>query len=558
MKNLFTPLAIALAAMPALAQNSLSFSPPEGNVDMATFPAGLSSFEIIPSEPVSINREAEGFISLSLDGDIVKQIPASNIRDLYTFSGYTKTDAGDLHVTFFQRQQTSPFRYLGRYTVTVPAGFLIYADGSANDEISVDYLITTPAYSVTPASGEKLEAISSADISFNGIVSLSVNPAMSDEALSSLSVAFTPEGAAKAITFPIDISAVSVEGTQVAVTFPQAFDAPGALELSVPAGLFLVRSDAGVDGSNDEIIASWTTGAIPVPEISYTVSPEPGSYGSFTSEYFPAADKYAFFRIEMPEGVTISGFPSLQHPLLAPVSGGVTDLENPFFSFSAQAVAADNSLYLYNGAYNTESAAFAYRSQSTLTPPPGEYRLYIPENTFTLSDGTRNLPFEFPFSVEENPDGAPYEISPDPLFSITPPLSEIRIEFNSAAAIQWVKGNYVTLTDGIAEYVLEPAVAYPDNGTGAALLVDIPGAGITQQGVYTLSIPAAALLVDSTPTAVNATLYIGVDAPPVTGINSVNAPAGSHGAYTVSGCPADPAHLSGGLYIIGGKKILKR
>lgn len=558
MKKFFTPLVIAMVAMPAFAEPYLSFSPPAGKVNMEYFPDGLSNFEMTSSEPITINREADGFITLSLNGTPVKEIPASNFRDLYTFYGFDKTDSGDLHVTFFPHQQTSPFRYLGEYTVTVPAGFLKYADGSTNEEIIIDYTITTPAYNISPDSGEKIESISHAEIFFNDIESLSINSSLSESDLSSLYVAFTSQGGAEEANFPIDIKDITVDGSNVDIKFPQTFDAAGTVEINVPAGLFLVTSTTGLDGSNSEIVASWTTGHISDTEVSYTISPEPGTYQSFTSEYFENAQKYAFFCVHMPEDVKISGFPSMQHPLLAPVSGGITDIQNPFFSFSTAAVVDDNALYIYNGAWNKEINSFAYRTEGTLTPPPGEYRLYIPENTFRLSDGSHNLPLEFPFTIEPSDNGAAYNISPDPLQTIPTPLTSICIDFPSASEIQWANGQYVTITDGIAEYVIKPETAYPDNGIGASLKITLPGSGITRPGVYTLSLPASALLVDSEPTAVNSTLYIGVDAPPVTGVDTVNVAVNESDAYTISGHRADPDRFSNGIYIIGGKKILKK
>ena len=272
-------LLMALTVAPALCVAAVTCLPPTGLIDLEAYPAGLSGFEIISSTPLSINRDAEGFITLSRNGKAVKEIPASNMRDIYTFTGFNKTDTGDIHVTFFEKQQTSPYRYFGDYTVTVPAGFFTDTQsGVSNEEMVVSYIIDAPEIAVYPSSGTIVESLSEVILEFKDVSSLKPG-SLSEEFV----YTFTPADGSAETVVELTSKSYTIDNDKAVFSFETPFDVKGTFNMMVPAGTFKAVSSTGIDGQNSPMSISITIDPDLLTSIDFTVSPEPGEYEGFNS-----------------------------------------------------------------------------------------------------------------------------------------------------------------------------------------------------------------------------------------------------------------------------------
>ncbi|MDE6295999.1 MAG: hypothetical protein K2M03_08045, partial [Muribaculaceae bacterium] len=83
-----TALAFAAVSLTAQAVYWMPAASPKLNI--TDNPGGISSVEIGNSTPLKINRSCQEFVTLEKNGEIVKQIPASNKIAVYTFDGFTK------------------------------------------------------------------------------------------------------------------------------------------------------------------------------------------------------------------------------------------------------------------------------------------------------------------------------------------------------------------------------------------------------------------------------------------------------------------------------------
>lgn len=548
MKHFTTPLALLLAATPAFAAPQVA--PPTGTLNMEAYPAGLSSFEVLGT--FTLNREAEGFVCLYIDGELSRQIPASNVRDVYTFEGYQKGVAGSLHVTFYQNQQTSPYRFLGDYKVTVPAGYYFDADGNPNEAFEVEYHIPVAQTSISPAKDSKVTDLKSFTILFPGMTS--VTPAATLP--SDFSLIYVPEGGSIGTNehgVPITADQLSYNADSVVVTLTDEYPAPGTLEFNIPEGTFNVTNAAGVTGTNEFFYGTYQlVTELPVT-YEFDIDPAPGTYESFSSVYYAGADKYAYFALTLPDELTLSGFPSMTTVKLAAVAeDGAADLANAAYSFKAASVAADNTVYIYDSAY--KNGGFAYRSEGTITPLPGDYILDVPVGTFRFTDpaGTtvQSSNVQYRYTIEAAPsESALYIIEPNINSPLQAPVKEFTLTFDSADELTWSVGTYVTIANAVTEYVLTPTVE------ANVLKVEIP-AGISAEGVYTFSSPASALSVDGQPTPIEFQFEVGEN--PNVGVGTILDAETATPIYTIQGVKADPSRASKGIYVTNGKKIIKK
>ncbi|MDE5774007.1 MAG: hypothetical protein K2H86_06085, partial [Muribaculaceae bacterium] len=79
---LITAMSVALSAMTMSAQTLVPY--PTASLNMEYNPGGLSSVEVNGSG-LTVNRECKEFAILEKNGEVVKQIPASNRIAVYTF-----------------------------------------------------------------------------------------------------------------------------------------------------------------------------------------------------------------------------------------------------------------------------------------------------------------------------------------------------------------------------------------------------------------------------------------------------------------------------------------
>ena len=507
-------------------------------VDLEAYPAGMSSFGI--SGQWRINRDCKEFVTLLINDKIVKQVPASNVRDTYCIDGFDKSEVGAFHVTFHNDQQSTLYKYTGYYTVIIPAGFLTNEAGEPADEVVARYEINNSRYTSEPATGASVETLSKVTLTFPDALTLTANAACDYEFLSD-----GPQATAD----PLEISAV-INGNTATFTFPKEFNTKGRLMLGIRTGAFTTSYDEGPASSTtyDGMVTINVTGMDISEGGEWTVTPAPGAYDGFksspvegTGASYDERPVQALFLINAPEGRTIKMvMPSAVKFVKAGETSGTT--------FGKNFTPDKKSVYLFNTA--------SQRAENTFAPTPGEYELVVPANLINLDDNTKNKELRFKYTVLAPEKEIAYTITPDPAETLVAPITKIEISFPEATSITWKSGSYINITCGAIEYV---ATAEVDPADSQKLIISINGQ-IAVNGRYDFSVPSDALSVDGTNCGIDFSYNLDL---PTTSIEAIDAENGVYDVYTLDGVKVADAvdadavkSLAPAVYIVIGRKVV--
>lgn len=546
----FLQLAVAFAATVALSAPICAADAPfDGEkyetVNLEAVPDGVSNYENY-SNRWTINRSCKEFATLVRNGHILKQVPASNVRDVYTFEEFSKTESGSLHVTFYSNQATTPAKYTGYYTVIIPAGFLFAPDGTPNDEIRANYYVNNSEFIAEPATGSTVETLSKITLTFPDALTLSYSGTPCD-------YEFVPYGSALGDdeTAP-DNSKISpsIEGNVATFTFPQPITTPGRMMLTLNTGTFTTTYAEGPESSRNffggiTIVVSGTN----TDQQDWTVTPAEGTYTGFASsevegtQTATAGGYQAYFIVNVPEGRTTKTL------LMSPIKF-MNDASST--TLNKQMLPDKSGICLYSSTYKL------WREKNTFVPAPGDYELVIPKDLITLDDDTKNPELRFKYTIIDASEGddTRYTVSPDPYAVVESPLAEIVIDFPEAEKVVWTPGHYANIACGDIEYVGTGKVS---DETPNKLIITIPG-DLNLDGVYNVTVPSAALTVDgrSCPLSFTYTLELKTNS-----VEEVAASADSFDVYTLdgvnvaSGVNADTLKaLAPAIYVVNGKKVI--
>lgn len=541
---------MALCASAALAATPpLSFVPAwtpgtDNQIDMSQYIAGMSDLEILASGGLRVNRSAAGYAVLRKDGEILKQVPASNLVDVYTYEGMDKTEKGNLHICFFRNQSTTPAKQPGKYTVDVPAGFFTYADGTPGEAVSVNYTIAQGAeFTVWPATSPNVTAAFSAiRLTFPKGAEISYTPSGTPGAEGSTCLYMYCLQDAKT-KYTLD---VTVEENVLVCRFSPEASNPAIYQLDIPIGALSYK----LNGKTVAVEAQTLSFDVHKITEGLEIKPEPGEYAEFPSFAVMAnsngvpTEYQAYFEIKVPDPIT---FVLMGTPELAPVVDGVAVKDPKNQRFRALLSSDDKCrLVLVNADINLQ------KTPNTLRPVPGEYALIIPKNLFSDANG-RNTEMEFRFTVPV-PETYDFNIEPATDKSVKE-LSRIVITFPDAKAISWKVGNYVNIYSAITSYLLLPTCK--DN----QLIIDIPSP-LVEAGVYNLTAPG--LFVDGEQRAVDVQYTVDPAAGP-SAVDQLDGEEEYVTVYNMTGIKLlDCAErsmleqLPAGLYIVNGRKVIRR
>lgn len=493
------------AAMLALTATAYEVTPPQGFVNMAAYPEGVNSVEILGN--LSINREAEGYITLIKNNEVIRQIPASNLADLYTFMEYNKTEKGDVHITFWG--VNGPGKEEGSYKMTVPAGF--FTDGgSPTEAMEYKWTINTASYPISPAPGSYTSLKE-----FRLTLPTSVSSATRTETITGYQVSgqatleplFDPDGNA----INLDIS---LDGNTAILSLPQTFTDKDIYVLKVDGGAFTFTTESNRKVSSKEV------------EYRYEIEADSKN----TVEILPAPGEYAEFA---PVRTTI-GDDTFDYTFLI-----TTAADDPIqFVLMGQA-----KLYPMNedGTYSTDTNAGSFRpikkgsncialvpttgADKTVSPTPGRYALEIPSNLYQTASG-RNGKYFFEYTVTGS-DHFKYTVTPSSQEPIEK-LSEVTITFNADDIVALrSKTSYATLTNGIAVYTMTGTVS-DETPNAITFALTRP---LAEAGKWTFTTPATGLTVNGSEFSCVREFQIGDH---VT-IETVEAIDGNVEVYTIAG-----------------------
>lgn len=452
-------------------------TPPAGTLNLDYYTFGFTSVEL--DQQGYINRESDGFVTLTRNGEEVSRIPATNVKLMYCVTGFDKTNYGNPHVDFWKDPKSTEGLVPGEYTVTFDEGVVLFSqDMVPNDAFSVTYQVPGSGMTFTPAEGSYLAEISKIVISFAEGAKVTYKGGTNGIVLDNL----TGTSGAK---FP----KVEVDGNEAVLTFEDVLTEEGTYWLDINANAFSWTLD-GQTYSNPKYSANFN-----VVDYSYmpTVIPAPGSYTQFDGIVKDGEVSSSFFKCTLPEGKTLMYANEMVGCYLYPLKAdGSMDTSVKSYRFQAFSDPDDNTYFYLN----------SVTAQKVLKPTPGEYMLFLGGDSFTTSDGHSNSPMSVAkYVITEGEEAANFTITPDFKQEVSE-LSSVTLDFPAGSEVKWLNGNYVWISNGVTQYALTPVV------DGNKLTVDVKPV-ISQEGTWELTIAQSALTVDGQPTPVHVNYTVG-------------------------------------------------
>lgn len=564
-KFLLTSAMTAAFAAFALTAQAISWAPrPTDNLNLEENPGGVSSIEILNSTPLRINRACSEYATLEKNGVVEKQIPASNKVAVYTFDGFDKTDAGSLHITFWDTLLTSPYKYTGTYKVTIPAGYFFFADGSQNEEISAEWGIDNAQFVLTPATGSTVNELKTVKLDFPGAEKVEFvtggytpeTPNTEKNENRNIFYTYDPlqSEASEDGTAPQKSPEIVpvIDGTTATITMPEDYKS-GIVSFTFRKGAFNVWYEGNEKPSQNyfgsakyTIINSTAEG----DNAGYTVTPEPGEVYQIPS--FPVTDKVgdsevvteAYFIVYPPKDKTI-GLVSIASARLYEVVNGERS-KTAIKTFLGKKYNQGNGIMFYI-AGQSEAAAIKL--------PAGEYQLVVSKDA-DWTNRSPELVYNYTFLPSETP--VVTKVTPANDNTLTEPIEKVTVEFPEAKNVTLKKGTYATVNLGTIEFTADVALTTVDEHPAIEIT---PYAPFAQKGTYVFNVPGANLNVDG----VNYTINISYDVDTESTIVETVATPESVNVYAVDGRVVvrnasvnTLKSLNPGLYIINGKKVLIR
>lgn len=539
-----------LATLALTSLSTFAVTPDVGEINLIQYPAGISSIEVPGS--YTLNRACTGFFTLSRNGEVIKRIAPAHEDAVYITDGESRLKdlPGGIHCTFFKDQATSPAKANGDYVVTIPAGVLCLSNGSYNEEMTYNYVIKTgkiESVSTLPAEGANIEAkdFGRFELIFPEGSTPNYTGGMEFTARSDDEFSFNYQIIDNKIIF--NVTPVPSTPTQLFMTFKA-----GSLSFTTADGKKVVMYSPDTDDKTYVIKWNFVV-PVPIPEIS----PEEGSYDKFVSQKaFTDSygnEKYAFFNIVLPSEDPIMYILPYKAQLCPVNAAGEAIISNTNTQLQIVKNLADENGRTFS---LCDINVLNQKSESTLAPAPGKYKIYIPQGAYQTKSGAKNQAMYFDYEIIESEGGLPaYTIVPDPAKPIEA-LDGIAITFPSANEVSWRQGYYVTIVNDITEYCLQ---GYVDEENPQTAYFNIP-APIVEAGEWEVSYSGSAISVDGIGTPMNFTYLVKPGE--LSGVNTIAAAEG-YDIYTITGVcvghqlPKSAVDaLNPGLYIINAKKVL--
>lgn len=516
---------LSVLALGATAAN-YQCTPSEGTINMEAYPAGLNSVEV--NGTYTINREAPGYITLMRDGVVLRQIPASNTENLYTYEGYNHTDQGIVHVTFFSTKDGAIAE--GNYTVTVPEGFFTtVSDGQPTEAMEFNWRINATSLDISPAPGSytslhtfkiTLPTTCTVGSLIQDIVSYQVSSAALFESLRDEQSPYN--------NLPVDITLVNNEAT---LTLETEVTAPDTYALTLPEGLFTYTT---ANGTAKSISSLYTFTVMPDSKAGIVITPAPGKYEEFASAKgdIDGTEFDYTFMITVPEEDPIK-FALMGQVKLYPLAEDGT-YDNSYGAPNAGAFRAikksDTVLALV--------PAIGSATQS-VCPAPGRYALEVPANLYQLASGAKNGAYWFEYTVLPNSNMV-FDITPSGEEELES-LQTVTLTFEEGKEVACTSKLIATLTNGIAVYAMAGAID-EEMPNRVSFSIPLP---LTEQGEWIFSTPGSGFTVGGQAFSMQRSFYInGTNV----GIDSVTGTDAPEVYYNMQGVRVD--NPGKGLYIL--------
>ncbi|MDE6272169.1 MAG: hypothetical protein K2M31_04090 [Muribaculaceae bacterium] len=486
MKKTLLALCAVAAFSASAVTNEYSPIPGEGALNPNDYSGGIGSVEI--NCTAEINRECTGFATLSKGKNVIKAIPASNVRMVYCVDGFSKVTTGTPHISFFEKND-SPAAEPGDYTVVIPSNF-IKVNGVGNAPLEYHYTVLGSAVKISPIPADRstISELSTFKLKFDKAEQVKFNGD-----LTSINIEYAdPNDDEKTIT--IDATDVTVDGTEATITFP-TYTTPGSVMINVNAGAFTSKSTSGSTERNASMMIRYFIA--PAVVGVFSISPAPSTITSLKPYQIvdgTYATDYYFFNVGLPEGYTFQTLNARKAALYKELPDGSLESYQAFSTWKANEDKTAAGAYLQGDEYDR---------YDELKLAPGTYWFVIPANGFYIKDADANVTpcqeLKFgPYIVEGEP--AKYTVSPSADDHVTS-LTEIVITFEDATKVEVNPIAWFTLNNDTIEYDMR------GEAEGNKVVITIEPA-INVVGEYTLVSDSSNITVDGAHTAVEATFIV--------------------------------------------------
>lgn len=485
----------AVLALSASAANEYTCVPSQGAINIGDYPGGIGSIEINVDNAV-INRNCEtGFATLSRDGQVLKAIPASNVRMVYTYEEFDRTDVGTPHISFYDKVN-SPANKPGNYTVTIPSNFFT-VNGVGNAPLVYNFSISglLVDYTYTPENNSSIEELSTLKITFEGATDLSWSPKPNSQDGTSTGIYYEiPNPDNEDETLAVDCTDVYIDGNVAEISFP-TYKVVGNVSVNINAGVFSFKDSKGVSGSNGAVLLRYSISP-KMGDSEFVITPAPGTVEDLVAIKKVEGD-YApinyFFNLSAPEGYKFGLIAARKVYLQVEDANG--KLSNTKYDFNKWTVSEDKTV--------ADLASSQNSGIEQLNLAPGTYYLVIPANQFYIYAPGEQISAPYgkelkfgPWIVEGEPDT--YTISPsEPVES----LSEITITFDEGKTCEVNPIAWFTIMNGAIQYDMRGKA----DGNVVTISINPP---LTVTGEYTLEAPGSNISVDGKEAPVSATFTV--------------------------------------------------
>lgn len=475
-KLLMLASAAAVAISGWAAPAGFPCSPAEGTLNMEENSGGMSSIEI--NVTASINRDASGYATLTRNGQVLKQIPASNVKMFYCVDGYDKTTVGNPHITFFEKASDSPALEEGKYQVIIPRGFFTVVGGEENPQLLYNFEIAETDFvkgTINPSYGSSVGVFKEATITFpagSKVTASSESPVTielvgkdSDADAASETLAYT----------------MSITDNVVTLTLENPVTVANSAWITVASNGFSVLMPSGKTRKSAEFMSYFNIiGNESDINGDYSISPEPGTYTHISAVNYAAERNvegvdswYAYYKVTIPNGLTMTMNKGFSVKLVNQ-SGTYSK------TFAAMLTPDKNGFYVYD--------AGNYSEPNDINLAPDTYFVTVTGSLY-CAQGNQKVDLKFGPYVVTGQKEVKYEINPKS-GSTLESLSEIVLSFPEATTVTWKRTEWASLVYGTIEYDYKGTVV--DNNK-IVISFDTP---LDIPGDYTLTIPSTAISVD--------------------------------------------------------------
>lgn len=296
MKKLLLAIAcMAMGAGFASAQNQYPSLPAEGTINLEEKSGGLGSIIInTGGDNATINRNCVNLAYLSLDGKVIKAIPASNARMVYcTQNEFTFAEPGTVNITFF-KEVDNPASVPGEYLVHIPSNYFT-VNGQPNQPLNYKYTIPGVKVNmkVEPAKNTVISKLNEIKVTFEDATELSFSGSMPYYEFA--------DPADDEQTIVTNATNVTVEGNVATIIFDE-YVGTGQIDIYLPAGCFTYTVN-GKKSSTSETVLRYNFGVSEIQGI--TAYPALGTleqlkaFNVVEEEYQIRKD---YFALNLPEG----------------------------------------------------------------------------------------------------------------------------------------------------------------------------------------------------------------------------------------------------------------